>query len=1017
MDNYRAHILLCYGGACLSSGADKVKEALETELGRAGLHNEIDIIATGCMGTCELGPVMVVYPEGIFYQRVLPEDVPEIVQEHLLKGRIVKRLLYKKPEKEELIAMFNDIDFFKLQKKIALRNCGNINPLDIEEYIAADGYMALGKALTEMKPEEVIEFIKESGLRGRGGAGFPTGLKWQFTAAAPGSQKYVLCNADEGDPGAFMDRSLLEGDPHSIIEAMMICGYAIGADQGYVYVRAEYPLAIERLSQAIKDAQNNQLLGNNILGTDFNFNLEIRMGAGAFVCGEETALIHSIEGKRGEPRPKPPFPAQKGLFDCPTVLNNVETYANVPYIILNGPKEFASLGTEKSKGTKVFALAGDINNTGLIEVPMGIPLGTIIYDIGGGIPNNKKLKAVQIGGPSGGCIPVEHLNVKVDYESLKELGAIMGSGGLIVMDEDTCMVDIARYFMEFIQEESCGKCTPCREGTRIMFNILTRICQGKGTMEDLDNLEQLAYEIKDTALCGLGQTAPNPILSTLKYFREEYIEHIQDKKCRAGVCADLVYAPCSNSCPASVDVPAYLAYTKIGQYERALKAHMKTNPFPAVCGRVCPAFCESRCRRRDIDEAINIRAVKRFMADEVKKYQPSYPDKKESNGKKVAVIGAGPSGLSCAYFLTMIGYEVVVFEALPEPGGMLTYAIPEYRLPKEIVRKEIEELIRYGIKVKTNTSIGKDVTIEQLRKEGYQAFYLAAGAWDCVVPPINGLENDKVMSGLDFLFKVNSGEKINVGDEVVVIGGGNTAIDAARTAKRLGANVSIIYRRTRSEMPADIEEIEQAEIEGVNVFVLQNIKSVSENNGRLKVEMVKMRLGEFDSSGRRRPIEIAATPFLKEIDTLILALGQKTKIKEIVEAESITLNRNDTVKYVSANGKTSVKDIFAGGDVVSGPATVVEAIGAAQNAAEEIDSYLTGKKEEEYYPWRVKDPIEVSFNPEDEPVSWGRESHHLIPLDKRKGNTEVENTWESSIAQRESERCLRCEYKEEEEGL
>jgi len=1017
MDNYRAHILLCYGGACLSSGADKVKEALETELGKVGLHNEIDIIATGCMGTCELGPVMVVYPEGVFYQRILPEDVPEIVQEHLLKGRVVKRLLYKKPEKDELIAMFNDIDFFKLQKKIALRNCGNINPLDIEEYIAADGYMALGKALTELKPEEVIEFIKESGLRGRGGAGFPTGLKWQFTAAAPGSQKYVLCNADEGDPGAFMDRSLLEGDPHSIIEAMMICGYAIGADQGYVYVRAEYPLAIERLSQAIKDAQNNQLLGNHILGTDFNFNLEIRMGAGAFVCGEETALIHSIEGKRGEPRPKPPFPAQKGLFDCPTVLNNVETYANVPYIILNGPKEFASLGTEKSKGTKVFALAGDINNTGLIEVPMGIPLGTIIYDIGGGIPNNKKLKAVQIGGPSGGCIPVEHLNVKVDYESLKELGAIMGSGGLIVMDEDTCMVDIARYFMEFIQEESCGKCTPCREGTRIMFNILTRICQGKGTMEDLDNLEQLAYEIKDTALCGLGQTAPNPILSTLKYFREEYIEHILDKKCRAGVCADLVYAPCSNSCPASVDVPAYLAYTKIGQYERALKAHMKTNPFPAVCGRVCPAFCELRCRRRDIDEVINIRAVKRFMADEIKKYQPTYPDKKESNGQKVAVIGAGPSGLSCAYFLTMIGYEVAVFEALPEPGGMLTYAIPEYRLPKEIVKKEIEGLIKYGIKVKTNTTIGKDVTIDQLRKEGYQAFYLAAGAWDCVVPPINGLENDKVMSGLDFLFKVNSGGKINVGDEVVVIGGGNTAIDAARTAKRLGVNVSIVYRRTRSEMPADIEEIEQAELEGVNIFVLQNIKSASENNGRLKVEMVNMRLGEFDRSGRRRPIEIQASSFSKEIDTLILALGQKTKIKEIAEAESIILNRSDTVKSDSDNGKTSVKDIFAGGDVVSGPATVVEAIGAAQNAAEEIDSYLTGKKEEAYYPWRVKDPIEVSFNPEDEPVSWGRESHHLIPVDERKGNTEVENTWESSVAQRESERCLRCEYKEEEEGL
>ncbi|KUK98445.1 MAG: NADH dehydrogenase (Quinone), partial [Atribacteria bacterium 34_868] len=564
MDNYRAHILLCYGGACLSSGSDKVKVILESELEQAELHHEIDIITTGCMGTCELGPVMVIYPEGIFYQKVKPEDVPEIVQEHLLKGRVVKRLLYKKPEKEQLVAMFNDIDFFKLQKKIALRNCGNIDPLNIEEYIAADGYLALGKVLTEMKPEEVIDIVKKSGLRGRGGAGFPTGLKWQFTAAATGSQKYVLCNADEGDPGAFMDRSILEGDPHSVIEAMMICGYAIGADQGYVYVRAEYPLAVERLSQAIEDAKKNGLLGKNILSTNFNFNLEIRMGAGAFVCGEETALIHSIEGKRGEPRPKPPFPAQKGLFDCPTVLNNVETFANIPYIILNGPAEFASLGTEKSKGTKVFALAGDINNTGLIEVPMGIPLGTIIYDIGGGIPNNKKLKAVQIGGPSGGCIPIEHLNTKVDYESLKELGAIMGSGGLIVMDEDTCMVDIARYFMEFIQEESCGKCTPCREGTRIMLNILTKICQGQGTMEDIDRLEQLAYDIKDTALCGLGQTAPNPILSTLRYFRDEYIEHIRDKKCRAGVCADLIYAPCSNSCPASVDVPAYLAYTKVG---------------------------------------------------------------------------------------------------------------------------------------------------------------------------------------------------------------------------------------------------------------------------------------------------------------------------------------------------------------------------------------------------------------------------------------------------------------------
>lgn len=1016
MDNYRAHILLCYGGACLSSGSDKVKVILESELEQAELHHEIDIITTGCMGTCELGPVMVIYPEGIFYQKVKPEDVPEIVQEHLLKGRVVKRLLYKKPEKEQLVAMFNDIDFFKLQKKIALRNCGNIDPLNIEEYIAADGYLALGKVLTEMKPEEVIDIVKKSGLRGRGGAGFPTGLKWQFTAAATGSQKYVLCNADEGDPGAFMDRSILEGDPHSVIEAMMICGYAIGADQGYVYVRAEYPLAVERLSQAIEDAKKNGLLGKNILSTNFNFNLEIRMGAGAFVCGEETALIHSIEGKRGEPRPKPPFPAQKGLFDCPTVLNNVETFANIPYIILNGPAEFASLGTEKSKGTKVFALAGDINNTGLIEVPMGIPLGTIIYDIGGGIPNNKKLKAVQIGGPSGGCIPIEHLNTKVDYESLKELGAIMGSGGLIVMDEDTCMVDIARYFMEFIQEESCGKCTPCREGTRIMLNILTKICQGQGTMEDIDRLEQLAYDIKDTALCGLGQTAPNPILSTLRYFRDEYIEHIRDKKCRAGVCADLIYAPCSNSCPASVDVPAYLAYTKVGQYQRALKAHLKTNPFPAVCGRVCPAFCESRCRRRDIDAAVNIRAVKRFMADQVENYKDAYPDKKEFNGIRVAVIGAGPSGLSCAYFLTMLGYEVTVFEALPKPGGMLTYAIPEYRLPKAIVNKEIAELIKYGIKIKTNTKVGTDVTINQLRQEGYQAFYLAAGAWDSVIPPIEGLGSSKVMSGLDFLYRVNNGDEIRVGKEVVVVGGGNTAIDAARTALRLGAKVSLVYRRTRSEMPADMEEIRQAEEEGVTICELQNIKSVSENNGKLDVEMVRMRLGEFDRTGRRRPDEIPSSSFLVKIDALILALGQKPKIEEMVNSESLLLNPDKTIKSDSNKGRTSVRDVFAGGDVVLGPATVVEAIGSAQSAAEEIDCYLTGKKEEQYYPWRVKDPIEVPFDPEAEPVSWGREEHYLIPVKERKGKVEVEVTWNGKVAQKESERCLRCEFKEE-EGL
>ena len=1015
MYNLRAHILLCYGGACISSGGESVKETMEKAIAKAGLQKEVDIITTGCMGTCELGPVMVIYPEGIFYQKVRPEDAEEIVREHLLKGRVVKRLFYKRPRTEEMVEMFNDIDFFKLQRKIALRNCGVINPLEIGEYIAADGYLALGKVLSEMTPQEVIEEVKKSGLRGRGGAGFPTGLKWQFTAASAGKPKYVCCNADEGDPGAFMDRSILEGDPHSVMEAMMICGYAIGANQGYIYVRAEYPLAVERLSIAIQQARENGLLGKNILGFDFDFDIEIRMGAGAFVCGEETALIRSIEGERGEPRPKPPYPAQKGLFGCPTVLNNVETFANIPYIILKGAEDFASVGTEKSKGTKVFALAGDINNTGLIEIPIGMPLGTIIYDIGGGIPNHKKLKAVQIGGPSGGCIPAEYLNVKVDYESLQELGAIMGSGGLIVTDEDTCMVDLARYFMEFIQEESCGKCTPCRQGTRIMLNILERICEGKGRMEDLEILEELSGQIKQTALCGLGQTAPNPVLATLRYFREEYIEHIRDKKCRAGVCAELVYAPCSNTCPASVNVPAYLAYTKEGEIKKALTIHLKDNPFPAVCGRVCPHPCEAKCRRQDIDSPVNIRSVKRFMADSVRNYLECFPKKQAAKGIKVAVIGAGPSGLSNAYFLTMLGYEVTVFEAEAKPGGMLTYAIPSYRLPKDVVEKEIQALDEYGIKIITNTKIGQEITLDELRQQGFQAFYIAIGTGASIMPVIEGLEeNDRVIGGLDFLYKINNNQEITVGEEVMVIGGGNTAIDAARTAKRRGAGeVTIVYRRTREEMPAEREEIEEAEKEGIKIQFLQNIKAAKLNDRhKLVVELVNMRLGEFDKSGRRRPVEIETSSFTKEIDLLILAIGQKPVLDGLFDKEPVEVNRDGTIYCCSPKGETAVKDIFAGGDVVTGPSTVVEAIGQGQKAAEAIDQYLSGGQEE--YPWKVMDPIEVAFDPEEEPVSYPRAEKVLLPLRERGINTEVEKTWDRTAACKEATRCLRCEYKKEE---
>ena len=587
---YRSHVLVCGGTGCTSSGSQRIIDRLKKEIAANGLSEEVGVVKTGCFGLCALGPIMIVYPEGTFYSMVQEDDIPEIVAEHLLKGRIVTRLLYDETTKADKIIPLNETNFYKKQHRVALRNCGVINPENIEEYIGTGGYEALGVVLTEKTPEDVIQILLDSGLRGSGGAGFPTGLKWRFAAQNDADQKYVCCNADEGDPGAFMDRSILEGDPHAVLEAMAIAGYAIGASQGYIYVRAEYPIAVKRLEIAIGQAREYGLLGENIFDSGFNFDIELRLGAGAFVCGEETALMTSIEGNRGEPRPRPPFPALKGLFQKPTILNNVETFANIPQIIVNGPEWFASMGTEKSKGTKVFALGGKINNTGLVEVPMGTTLREIVEEIGGGIPNGKKFKAAQTGGPSGGCIPAEHLDVPIDYDNLKAIGSMMGSGGLIVMDEDTCMVDIAKFFLEFTVDESCGKCTPCRIGTRRMLEILEKITKGQADMEDLDKLEELCRHLQSASLCALGQTAPNPVLSTLRYFRDEYIAHIVDKKCPAGVCKDLLHyridpdkcrgcTLCARICPADAIIG------------RVKEVHM-INPEKCVkCGA-----CMEKCR-------------------------------------------------------------------------------------------------------------------------------------------------------------------------------------------------------------------------------------------------------------------------------------------------------------------------------------------------------------------------------------------------------------------------------------
>ena len=590
---YRSHVLICGGTGCSASGSAKIHDAMEKEIAAAGLSGEVKVVQTGCFGLCALGPIMIVYPEGSFYSRVTVEDVPEIVSEHLVKGRVVKRLVYNETliENSNEVRSLQETSFYKKQKRIALRNCGVIDPENIEEYIGRDGYKALGKVLTEMTPDEVIQTVIDSGLRGRGGGGFPTGLKWKFASGNRGQvKKYVCCNADEGDPGAFMDRSVLEGDPHAVLEAMAIAGYAIGAGEGYIYVRAEYPIAIHRLQVAIKQAHEYGLLGNDIFGTGFNFDIQLRFGAGAFVCGEETALMTSIEGLRGEPRPRPPFPAVKGLFGQPTILNNVETYANICQIILNGPEWFASMGTEKSKGTKVFALGGKIKHTGLVEVPMGTTLREVVEEIGGGIPNGKKFKAAQTGGPSGGCIPASLIDTPIDYDNLIAIGSMMGSGGLIVMDEDTCMVDIARFFLDFTVDESCGKCTPCRVGTKRLLEILDKIIAGNGELSDLDELEELANYIKSASLCGLGQTAPNPVLSTLRRFRDEYVAHVVDKRCPAGVCKRLlrfVIDPekckgctlCARKCP-------------VGAISGAVKEPHKIDPAKCIKCGVCKDNCK-----------------------------------------------------------------------------------------------------------------------------------------------------------------------------------------------------------------------------------------------------------------------------------------------------------------------------------------------------------------------------------------------------------------------------------------
>ncbi len=1018
MEN-RHTVFVCQETPCLSMGSDAVYEALKAELNRQGLKNTAMEIS-GCHGhgLCEQGPSVVVEPEGIFYTRVQAEDAPEIVTSHLRDGKPVERLFYHDPITGKAMPHYSEINFYKKQQRVILRNCGRINPEKIEHYIAHGGYRALRKALL-MTPEQVIEEVKKSGLRGRGGAGFPTGRKWEFCRNAPGEKKYVICNADEGDPGAFMDRSILEADPHAVVEGLTIAGYAMGANEGYVYVRAEYPLAVKRVHAALEQAQGRGFLGKDILSSGFDFTVYVKEGAGSFVCGEETALMASIEGRRGMPRPRPPFPAQSGLEGKPTTINNVKSLASIPIIIDRGADWFAGIGTEKSKGTAVFALTGKIANSGLVEVPMGTPLSTIIFDIGGGIPRGKRFKAVQTGGPSGGCIPARFLDSTVEYETLAQLGSIMGSGGMVVLDETTCMVEIARYFLSFTQSESCGKCVPCRLGTRQMLEILTRITQGKGCEEDMNTLLTIAKTVKECSLCGLGQTCPNPVLTTLDYFRDEYETHIREKKCPAAVCDALMVSPCQHTCPVGINIPKYVAHIADGEYLEAVNTIRDRNPFPAICGRICHHPCEGRCRRGELDDAVAIKALKRFAADWYFDHIRELPEPDpfpRIHSQKVAVVGAGPTGLSCAYFLAQMGYPVTVFEALPIGGGMLSVAIPDFRLPREVIEKEIDYIAKRGVEIKYDTPINVNFTIEDIKDSGFEAVFIAAGAQKSQIIGIPGeLEDiEGFYYGLRFLRDVKVGKSVKIGRRVAVIGGGNVALDSSRTALRIGADeVSIFYRRSREEMPVTEVEYDEALAEGVQVnFLVSPTRLVSDDWKATGLQCVHMKLGEPDASGRRRPIPIPGSEFFAPADTVIAAVGQAPDLSFLPPDSALERTRWETLAVDENRLATNVPGVFAGGDFVSGPGMVIEAIAVGRRGAIAIDKYLRGDTSRvEMYdlkPSVIQEEIsgeeEQSWEPQFRP-----ETPHL-PLQERKGSfKEIELSFSEEKARQEAKRCLRCD--------
>lgn len=1038
--NNKPCIVICGGTGGQASGSNDLIRIIKRSILEQNLHDKLSLRITGCLGFCEMDPFIIVEPGYNLYPKLKMEDVPKIIAA-AVNGEVVEELLYREPGSTVKRFSEQEIPFFQGQTRIILGQNQNLDPIRIDDYLKMGGYAALEKVLEKPDGQWIVDEILQSNLRGRGGAGFLTGRKWELARNVNNGtgRKYIICNADEGDPGAYMDRSMLEGNPHAIIEGMIIAALAIKASHGIIYVRTEYPLAIKHATIAIKEAGRLGLLGGNILGQGFDFDIEIFHGAGAFVCGEETALIKSIEGMMGEPRQRPPYPIDKGLFGYPTCINNVETLANVPYIISRGAAAYSKIGTENNCGTKIFSLVGKIKNTGLVEVPLGTTISKVVYEIGGGPVGAAKIKAIQTGGPSGGCIPSSMFDLHIDYDSLAKVGSIMGSGGMIVMDQNTCMVDVAKYFMNFLKDESCGKCFTCRKGTQRMYEILEDITLGKGTPEHLVLLEELAQTVKDTTMCGLGQTASNPVLSTLKYFRDEYERHINDKRCDAFTCKQLTGAPCQAVCPVDTEPWRYVAMIEKGDYEEAYRVIRSANPFPAVSSRVCDRKCESRCSLGTSGgEAVSIRALKRFVTDRVQPsvYKPALARKKK---QKVAVVGAGPAGITAAHCLSLQGYGVTIFEAENQPGGMLSCSLPAYRLPRDIVEKEIKSLLNKNITIEYGRALGKDMSLQDLFDEQYGAVFLAIGAHESMRLDLDNEDVRGIFPSIQFLKAFNMRDEELARGHVGIIGGGNSAVDAARVALRQKdvTGVSLFYRRTREEMPAYEEEIEAALEEGVRIETLispvkilvrqEEIEAairegveletlvspikIHSRKGRLvDIECIRNRLGDVDATGRHRPVPIPGSEFKVKLDTLIVAVGEKPK-SEFLASMGLELDGGGRIKADRKTLETSLRGVFAGGDLVTGPNTVIDAIAAGKKAAQSIDRYLRNEPLLEpaapKLPTVFVEPAEIA---ETETKAATRAVNpSLTPPERVKNFREVEMVLPENSARLECRRCLRCD--------